>query len=139
LSVAPTEKQNHVKEMIMAKILIVDDDPDVVDGCRLVLEKEGFSVVEAASGKEGLKIIETEYPDLIILDVMMEEPDDGISMAQKLRKDGFTKPILMLSSIGRLSEMKYDKDDDRLPVDEFVNKPVKPSDLVAKIKKLLKA
>jgi DNA-binding response OmpR family regulator len=124
--------------MMMAKVLIIDDDPDVVDGCRIVLEKEGFQVVEAANRKEGLKAIETEYPDLIILDVMMEQPDDGIEMAQKLRKDGFNKPILMLSSIGRLSEMEYDKDEDRLPVDEFVNKPVRPSDLVAKVKKLLK-
>jgi DNA-binding response OmpR family regulator len=123
---------------MMAKILIIDDDPDVVDGCRIVLEKEGFKVVEASNRKEGLNAIEAEYPDLIILDVMMEQPDDGIEMAQKLRKDGFNKPILMLSSIGRLSEMEYDKDEDRLPVDEFVNKPVRPSDLVTKVKKLLK-
>lgn len=75
--------------------------------------------------------------DLLILDVMMAEPDDGIVMAQELRKEGFDKPILMLSGISRVAGMRYGQDNEVLPASDFLEKPVKPETLVAKVHALL--
>jgi DNA-binding response OmpR family regulator len=121
----------------MAKILIVDDDPDVVDACRLFLEKKGFNVSAAYNRDEGMSAIQSFKPDLVILDVMMDQPDDGIAMAQDLRRQGFKAPILMLTSISKVTGMTYGRDNDLVPVDEFQEKPVDPATLVAKVERLL--
>ena len=121
----------------MTRILLVDDDPDVVEATRMVLEKEGYEVEVGYSRQEGLAKIAEKTPDLLLLDVMMEQPDDGIAMAQQLRREGFDKPILMLSSIGKVTDMEFGKADDILPVNEFIDKPVEPSVLVEQVKKLL--
>jgi len=122
----------------MTRILIVDDDPDVVEASQLVLEREGFEVDTALSREEGARKVAEAAPDLLILDIMMTQPDDGIAMAQDLRRSGFRNPILMLSSIDKVSGMHFAKDGEVLPVDDFVEKPVKPAVLVEKIKALLK-
>jgi DNA-binding response OmpR family regulator len=121
----------------MPRVLIIDDDPDIVDSVRLVLSAEGFSVLSADNRAEGMAAVEKEKPDLIILDVMMEQPDDGFVAAQDLRRKGVKTPIVILSSIGQVTGYKYDKDSEMAPVDEFVSKPIAPADLVAKVKKLL--
>jgi DNA-binding response OmpR family regulator len=121
------------------KILIVDDDPDVLEAGRLVLENEGYQVVLAASRAEGMKKVAEEAPDLLIVDVMMEEPDDGFVMAQELRRQGNTVPIMMLTSVGAATGMQFGKDPDIVPVDDFQAKPVDPRTLVAKVAKLLGA
>lgn len=121
----------------MARILIVDDDPDVVDACRLFLERERHEVAAAYNRDEGMKAIADVHPDLLILDVIMEQPDDGIAMAQELRRQGFAKPILMLTSISRVTGLTYGKDKDVVPVDAFVEKPVDPGTLLHKVSDLL--
>ena len=121
----------------MAKILIVDDDPDIVDAGRLVLEREGYEVEGAPNRAEGMKRLEELKPDLLILDVMMEEPDDGLRMAREIRKNGNTVPIIMLTSVNAAMGLNIDKDGEIVPVDEFQPKPVEPQTLVAKVKKLL--
>jgi DNA-binding response OmpR family regulator len=121
----------------MARILIVDDDPDVVEACRLFLEKAHHTVACAYSRPEGMKAIAEEKPDLLILDVIMEQPDDGIAMAQELRRTGFDAPILMLTSIGRVTGMSFGRDDEMVPVDEFQEKPIDPGTLVRKVAELL--
>jgi len=122
----------------MAKILIVDDDPDVVDVCRIVLEKEGHVVSSANNRADGMKAVKDVNPELLILDVIMEQHDDGLIMAQDLRKQGFKAPILMFTSIGKVTGMNYDKDDSLVPVDDFVEKPVSPATIIAKVNALLK-
>jgi DNA-binding response OmpR family regulator len=122
----------------MAKILVVDDDPDIVETTRLVLEKVGYQVFSANSRTQGLKVYEECSPDLIMLDVMMEEPDDGIAMAQDLRKKGCKKPILMLTSLDKVTGFKYDKDSGLVPVDDYHEKPMDPAKLVARVAELLK-
>jgi len=122
----------------MAKILIVDDDPDIVDATTLVLKAQKHQVASAGDRESGMKAIKDFKPDLLILDVMMQSPDDGLAMAQDLREQGFKNPILMLTSISRASGMVYDKDDDLVPVDDFQEKPVEPSVLVKKVAELLK-
>lgn len=121
----------------MARILIVDDDTDVVEATRLCLEAAGHEVASACCRESGMKAVSKTRPDLLILDVMMEQPDDGMVMAQDLRRGGFDKPILMLTSIGKVTGMDFDKDDEIVPVDEFLAKPVDPATLLAKVNELL--
>lgn len=122
----------------MAKILIVDDDPDIVEAATLFLRKEGHSVAPAFNRAEGMQAIAAFDPDLLILDVMMEQPDDGFAMAQELRGRGWKRPILMLTSVASASGLAFDKDTEMVPVDEFQAKPVEPAELVRKVALLLK-
>jgi DNA-binding response OmpR family regulator len=122
----------------MARILIVDDDQDMVMASRLVLEREGYEVSCAHCAEDGMKAIKSSQPDLLILDVMMEQPDDGIAMAQDLRRQGVSLPILMLTSISKVAGQKYGKDSELVPVDDFQEKPLDPSVLVEKVADLLK-
>jgi DNA-binding response OmpR family regulator len=121
----------------VTKILIVDDDPDMVEAARIVLEKEGYAVESASSLDAGLKKFEEAQPDLLILDVMMEEPDDGLRFARQVRRGGSKLPILILTSVNRAMGLQIDKDEEMVPVDEFVEKPVDPAELVGKVKELL--
>lgn len=121
----------------MAKVLIVDDDPDIVEASQLFLEKEGHQVETANSRREGMLKVESFQPDLVILDVMMDQPDDGFVMAQDLRRQGKTFPILMLTSVASASGLAFDKDAEMVPVDDFQAKPVEPAILVKKVAELL--
>ena len=123
----------------MSKILIVDDDLDVLETGRVVLEREGYEVLLASNRAEGMKMVADQAPDLIILDVMMEGIDDGFVMARELRRQDCTTPILMLTSISSATGMKFDKDPVLAPVDEFQEKPLYPAALRDKVAKLLAA
>jgi DNA-binding response OmpR family regulator len=122
----------------MARILVVDDDPDITFAISLYLKKEQHEVQIAASRADGMAALAAFAPDLLILDVMMEQPDDGIAMAQELRRTGQTLPIVMLTSVGKVTGMSFDRDTDLVPVDAFFEKPVRPEDLLKKVAELLK-
>ena len=129
----------------MAKLLIIDDDPDIVLAIRMCLEAEGHQVLDAANTVEGLAKIKADRPDLIILDVMMDTTTEGFGLALKLRSPdptsgyrAFSKiPILMLTAIHSTTPLRFGPEQDYLPVDDFVEKPVEPAVLAKKIKKLL--
>ena len=121
----------------MAKILIVDDDPDITFTTSLFLKKAQHEVLTASNRADGMQAIEEDNPDLIILDVMMEQADDGIAMAQELRRQGCETPILMLTSVGRVTGFKYDEDQELVPVDAFFEKPIQPDELIGKVNELL--
>jgi DNA-binding response OmpR family regulator len=123
----------------VAKILIVDDDPDMVEAGRYVLEKHGHDVTSALNVEAGLQALGDGAPDLLILDVMMEEADDGLVFARKVRRMGLTLPILMLTSVNRAMGLSIGKDAEMVPVDEFVEKPVDPAVLIDKVDALLAA
>ncbi len=126
----------------MSKILIIDDDADMVEAIKIVLESKGFKVISANEGDAGYKKAEAERPDLVILDVMMKTKDQGFQVSYKLKNNPELSniPIIMLTSIGRETGFKFSKetDEDYLPVDELVEKPIKPKDLLVKVEKLLK-
>ena len=85
-----------------AKILIVDDDLDLTKALQVILESENYCVVTASDRKEGMEKVETERPNLIILDVMMSTWQDGFEMARELKKDSQASknvPILMLTGV----------------------------------------
>ncbi|MBN1661640.1 MAG: response regulator [Anaerolineae bacterium] len=127
------------------KILIIDDDPDLTEVMRLTLESKGYEVFSAAGGGEGLeKVVEIE-PDLIILDVMMDSTTEGFQVSLQLRSPEPDSryaayrdiPILMLTALHSTTPLRFKPDDDYLPVDDFVEKPLEPGALVEKVEKLL--
>jgi CheY-like chemotaxis protein len=129
----------------MSKILIIDDDPDIVLSVRMCLEDAGHEVIDAPSGAEGLARVKGDEPDLIILDVMMESATEGFQTALKLRSPDPTSeyaayshiPILMLTAIHSTTPLRFGPDQDYLPVDAFVDKPIDPANLVKKVELLL--
>jgi CheY-like chemotaxis protein len=129
----------------MAKILIIDDDPDMVLASRLPLEAAGHTVDAARNGAEGLAKIQSDRPDLIVLDVMMDTATEGFQLALKLRsRDAEAElaefrdiPIIMLTAIHTTTPLRFGPEEDYLPVDDFVDKPIDPDDLVKKVEALL--
>ncbi|TFH36634.1 MAG: response regulator [Anaerolineales bacterium] len=129
----------------MAKILIIDDDPDVVLAARMCLEAAEYEVIEAENGRMGLQKIMSERPDLIILDVMMDTATEGFQLAMKLRQPDPPSelaefsgiPILMLTAIHSTTPLRFEPEIDYLPVELFVDKPIDPDDLVRKVEWLL--
>ena len=113
-------------------ILTIDDDPDIRATLRLILEAEGFSVGEAATGEEGLKIAERIKPDAIIIDLMMENVDSGSVAAQKLKETNYPGPVYMLSSAG--DTVRYNLDARELGLAGIFQKPIDPKTLVATLK-----
>jgi DNA-binding response OmpR family regulator len=120
----------------MSKIAIIDDDPDILDASSLVLTSKGYVVITASNPDDGYKIVKENSPDLIILDVMMNEPDDGFFLAQKFRKEKIKTPILMYTSVSKSIGMDFGISE-MVPVDDFVEKPISPEQLLAKVEKLL--
>lgn len=120
----------------MALIAIIDDDPDILDASSLVLNSRGFKVITALNPDDGYKIVKESKPDLIILDVMMNEPDDGFYLAQKFRKEKILTPIIMYTSVSKSFGMDFGVNE-LVPVNEFVEKPISPDQLIEKVETLL--
>ena len=118
------------------KILIADDDQDIRDSLQAILETRKYTVITAADRDEGMEKIKTEKPDLLILDVMMNEPDDGFYLAQKLRREKIDTPIIMYTSVSKALGINFGRSE-IVPVDEFVEKPISPDELIEKVEKLL--
>lgn len=131
--------------MANEKILVIDDDPDLVEVIRLTLEASGFQVFSAASGAEGLEKIKEVHPDLIVLDVMMDYTTEGFQVSLALRSPDPQAeyapyrdiPLLMLTAIHSTTPLRFGPEQDYLPVDDFVEKPIEPAELVQKIQELL--
>lgn len=129
----------------MPKILVVEDDPDMVEALRLPLEAEGYEVIHAATGKEGLHKVKEIKPELIILDVMMETATAGFQVSLQLRSPDSESeyaayrsiPILMLTAIHDTTSLRFGPDEAYLPVDDFVEKPLEPAVLLEKVKRLI--
>jgi CheY-like chemotaxis protein len=123
----------------MAKILVVDDDPDFVEFTRIVLEREGHTIVSAAGGGEALDKIADDTPDLIVLDVIMDTVLDGLSVSQELgeHEDYGQVPIIMITSIANTDYAELFPTDEYVHLDTFLTKPVAPERLVKEVNRLL--
>jgi DNA-binding response OmpR family regulator len=89
-------------------ILYVDDDPDYLEAVRVILESAGYEMAEASSAEEGLQVYKQRRPDLVIVDLMMEEVDSGTAFVKELRLQGNQAPIYMLSSVGDSMSLSVD-------------------------------
>jgi CheY-like chemotaxis protein len=132
-----------------AKILVVDDDPDMVESIKLILESETYGVVTAGSAEEGFAQLEAEKPDLILLDVMMPEGTEGFQFVWKLRnqygEDLSGTPVVIVTAIHDHTRLRlYPEQQDGtyeageyLPVQGFIDKPVTPAQLLDTVRKVL--
>ncbi len=126
-----------------AKILVVDDDPDILDAVTMILESQGYKVVTARNGVEGLAALKAEEPDLMILDLLMPKMD-GFGVCKELQKPSWSKhkgtPILVLTSVREdASRRRYELETGmELGVDEYLEKPMAPEVLLARVAKLVK-
>ena len=131
------------------KILIVDDDPDICEAMRLVLEMRDYEVSVAHDPESGMRLVEDEKPDLIVLDVMMPEGTEGFHFAWNLRanpdKALAETPILMVTAIHDQTKLRLypDQEDgtysagEFLPVQGFIDKPVTPEGLLNRVEEAL--
>lgn len=116
-------------------ILLVDDDPDIVEALRVVLEANDYIVVTASSAQEGLKVYREEAPDLLIVDLMMEEIDSGTSFVKELQAIGNTAPVYLLSSTG--DSLYSTTDASALGLTGVFQKPINTSMLLVLLKSKL--
>jgi len=123
----------------MPKILVVDDDPDFVLICRMILKAEGYQVLEAANGGQALESMRQEKPDLVLLDVMMSTTLEGVDVSKEMEADPNLRdvPIVMISSIGTSEYASEFPDDERIPIDSWISKPIQPEVLLKTVRRFV--
>ena len=125
------------------KILVVDDDPDILDAVTMILESRGYKVVTARDGIEGLATLKAENPDLMMLDLMMPKMD-GFAVCKELQDPRWAKyrsiPILILTSVREeASRRRYELETGlELDVDDYIEKPMSPDVLLERVSTLIK-
>ena len=125
------------------KILVVDDDPDILDAVTMILESQGHEVVTARDGIEALATLKAEKPDLMILDLLMPKMD-GFAVCKELQDPRWSKyrdiPILVLTSVREeASRRRYELETGlELDVDDYVEKPMAPDILLERVDRLIK-
>jgi len=129
----------------MSKIYIIDDDRNIVEFMSIVLKKNGYEVASQYTEENVVDNLLDSKPDMVILDVMFpQNVSAGFDIAREIKKDKRVShiPIIMLSAINEKGVYSgtfsnTDRDDSWLPVDEFVEKPIKPDQLLEKVKSIL--
>lgn len=127
------------------KILVVEDDLDFTETLQMALGREQYEFVTARTGQEGLAKAQSERPDLIILDVMMEKPTAEFDLARTLKDPdsgspyAFCRhtPIILLTAINQRTVFHFEADSDLLPVEAFLEKPVPSEELRKTVERLL--
>ena len=128
---------------MLGKILVVDDDPDILDAVVMILESQDYTVVTACDGIEGLATLKAESPDLMILDMMMPKMD-GFAVCKELQDPRWSKykgiPILILTSVREeASRRRYELETGlELDVDDYIEKPMSPDVLLERVNSLIK-
>lgn len=128
--------------MGQGRILIIDDDPDITEAMTVVLANRGHEVRSARDSDEGMERLKEARPDLIILDVMMRTSQEGFELSRELKHNAQYKdiPILMLTAVKEKKGLDFKSeagDEAWLPVEAFLDKPVKPDVLIDKVEDLL--
>src|SRR5664280_3604872 len=118
------------------KILLVDDDLDLLEQNKILLESKGFRVVTAEGSKKGWEVFKQELPDAAILDLIMEEHDSGFILSYKIKKDEHGKniPVFILTSATYITGFKFgastEEEKEWIKCDGILNKPIIIEDLV---------
>lgn len=124
---------------MVREILVVDDDPDFVEITRTILRKEGYRVTSASNGEQAFQSMMQERPDLVLLDLMMATPLDGVNLSGRMSRDRHLKdiPIIVISSIDSSQHAGLLPDDVHIPIDAWISKPVNPQHLLKTIRRFL--
>ena len=119
------------------KILVVDDDMDIVELITIMLESAGYDIITADSGDKCLELLEKEKPDLIILDVMLETMTEGFNVGYEIKNNPEYKsiPVILISAIDK--HTGFPVEIDFIQANEFIEKPINPKKLLKSIEKLL--
>ena len=135
------QKVVEVKEKVPVSILVVDDDPDFIEITRTILGGKGYQVATAASGEQAMQSMKEKRPDLVLLDVMMSTPLEGVGVARRMAGDPALAqiPIVMISSIDSSQYADQLPDDVQIPIDAWISKPVNPDHLLKTIRRFLAA
>ena len=120
--------------MTKTRILVVDDEPDLLAELAPLLERTGFSVVTASDGQIALNIVSRDPPDLIVLDVLMPRLD-GREVLRQLRQSGNWTPVILLTRVGSPTERALSLQEG---ADDYLNKPFEPLELIARIQAVLR-
>jgi len=124
-----------------ARILVVDDDPDIREAVKTVLEVQGYQVLAARDGQEGLDAVKRHQPDLLVLDLLMPRKD-GFAVVRELRENPkYAKlPIMILTAVREdASRRRYELETGlAMDVQDYAEKPIKPAELLHRVEKLLK-
>ncbi len=127
-----------------ADILIIDDDRDLVNSIRIILESRNYSVRTAFNGKEGFQRIQEKVPDLIVLDVMMSTDTEGFDLAYRLRSNPAYQKVPIVMTTGFPQKMAEEGPErfqhilgEDWPVSQFLEKPVDPEELLSTVEALL--
>jgi CheY-like chemotaxis protein len=123
----------------MARILVVDDDPDFVLVTRVILEAEGYQVTTASDGTTALEMMRQQRPDVVLLDVMMSTTLEGVDVAREMEADPQLRdvPIVMISSIATSEYAAEFPDDESIPIAAWISKPIQPAVLLKTIRRFV--
>lgn len=124
-----------------AKILIIDDDIDFVKATKIILETKSYEILVAYDKDAGMKKIESERPDLIILDVMMNRLSDGFKLCYQLKHDPKYKniPVIIITAVTQKTGLRFspETDGEYLEAEDLISKPIKSDELLNKVENLL--
>lgn len=123
----------------MARILVVDDDPDFVAATTMALQANGYEVVTATNGDKALAVMRERKPDLVLLDIMMSTILDGLDVSEEMQEDPELKniPVIMVSSISDTEHAAVFPTEGYVHMDAWITKPYQPEDLLKKIQRFV--
>lgn len=119
------------------KILMIDDDVDLVQLIKPVLEKEGYQVAAAFDSREGWELFQTFHPDVILMDLAMEHFDSGFVLCHKIKNSdqGKSTPIIMMTAAGHETGIRFSTQTEEerrwIRADDYLDKPIRPKDLLS--------
>ena len=123
------------------RILVADDDPDVIEQLALTLESNGYSVVAAGSQEEGEEALMAGRPDLAIIDLMMEHQDSGFVLCHELKRLFPDVPVIILTAVKAATGMSFvpesQEEQSWVRAESILDKPVRPERLMAEVRRLL--
>jgi two-component system alkaline phosphatase synthesis response regulator PhoP len=124
-----------------ATILVVDDDPDIIEQLTIIISNEGYKVVSAGGREEAEQVLMSVKPDVAIIDLMMEQMDSGFVLAHEIKKLYPETPVIMLTSVKSATGISFTaasaEQQSWIKADRLLDKPVRPEQLKNELKTLL--
>ena len=123
------------------KILVVDDDPDIVDQLTMLLTSDGYAVSTAGGQEEAEQVLMTLHPDLAIVDLIMEQQDSGFILAHEIKKLYPGTPVIMLTSVKAATGLSFEaispEQHSWVKADRLLDKPVRPEQIKNEVRRML--